>query len=56
MDGPRAREAAKGGNTPPYRDLQIAAVAVANDLTVVTRNNADFELIHSVRTENWFEH
>lgn len=46
------------GKTPPYRDAQIASIAIANALTLVTRNTKDFENITQVaplRMENWFE-
>ena len=34
-------------------DLRIAAVAIANDLTLVTANNSDFALVPGLRLENW---
>ncbi|MDO4683541.1 MAG: type II toxin-antitoxin system VapC family toxin [Lautropia sp.] len=36
-------------------DGEIAAIAVQNDLTLVTRNLSDFQHIAGLRTENWFE-
>jgi predicted nucleic acid-binding protein len=51
------------GNTrapaPPFADGQIAGIAGAEGLTVVTGNTADFEpfarLEEGIRVENWFE-
>ena len=37
-----------GGN-----DLQIAAIARANDLTVVTRNHDEFRRVVGLRVESW---
>lgn len=34
-------------------DLRIASIALANDLTLVTRNTQDFEGIHGLKLENW---
>ena len=34
-------------------DLRIAAVALANDMTVVTRNTVDFERVPGLRIEDW---
>ena len=42
------------GLTPSYRDAQIAAVAMANNLTVVTRNTSDFQYFQDLSLENWF--
>ena len=42
------------GVTPSQYDSEIAAVAVVNHLTVVTRNVSDFALFAGVRVENWF--
>ena len=36
-------EGDRTGHTPPAADTQIAAVAIARDLTLVTRNVKDFE-------------
>ena len=46
------------GKMPPEFDLQIASVAIANNMILVTRNAKDFENISSVSSlmlENWFE-
>ncbi|MEN0111459.1 MAG: PIN domain-containing protein [Planctomycetota bacterium] len=41
------------GRRPPFADGQIAAVAAANDLTLVTLNAADFEPFDGLRVESW---
>lgn len=43
-----------GAGTPigPY-DVQIAAIALTEDLTVVTRNLREFERVPGLRVENW---
>jgi tRNA(fMet)-specific endonuclease VapC len=54
----RAEERArlrKSGRTPSYADSQIAAIAVVNELGLVTRNTGDFADFHGVQTANWFE-
>jgi tRNA(fMet)-specific endonuclease VapC len=48
----RAHLAAAGQPIGPY-DLQIAAIALAHDLTVVTRNLREFERVPALRVENW---
>ncbi len=40
---------------PAYADGEIAAVAVTNQLVLVTRNSRDFERFDNLRLENWFE-
>jgi len=34
-------------------DLRIAAIAIANDLTLLTRNSIDFERVPNLRFEDW---
>jgi tRNA(fMet)-specific endonuclease VapC len=34
-------------------DLKIAAVALANDATLLTRNLADFNQVPSLKVEDW---
>ena len=46
------------GRIPQEFDLQIASIAIANNLILVTRNTKDFESICQVSNlmlENWFE-
>jgi tRNA(fMet)-specific endonuclease VapC len=43
------------GETRPYVDGMIAAVAVANDLILVTRNVDDYAGFEGLHLENWFE-
>lgn len=42
------------GRTPSFVDGQIAAIAMVNDLILVTRNTKDFENFTDLRYENWF--
>lgn len=45
------------GTPVPYKDSQIAATALANNLILVTRNTKDFEPIckeFPLHVENWF--
>ena len=49
-----ARLAAQG-RTPPFIDGQIAAIAMVNRLTLVTRNTNDFADFVGLTVENWFE-
>lgn len=39
--------------TPPYRDGEIAAVAAANALVLVTDNLADYSPFKGLKVENW---
>ena len=48
----RARLAA-GGDTPPFADGQIAAIARVHDLTLVTLNDADFRRFQGLRVVSW---
>jgi tRNA(fMet)-specific endonuclease VapC len=48
----RARLSARG-ETPPYIDGQIAAIAKVADLVLVTANISDFGRFEGLRTENW---
>ena len=41
------------GLTPPFVDSQIAAVAIVNDLTLVTANTADFANFDGLSVEDW---
>ena len=46
------------GRPAPVLDMQIAAIAIANNMILVTRNTKDFENIQEVSAlmlENWFE-
>ena len=42
------------GLTPTFVDGQIAAVATHHNLTLVTRNTADFSELPGLTLENWF--
>ena len=41
------------GQTPPFADGQIAAVAQVNGLTLVTANISDFQNLRGLRVEDW---
>ena len=41
------------GRSPAFADGQIAAIAGAHDLTLVTANRADFEPFEGLRIEDW---
>lgn len=42
------------GLTPPYFDGQIAAIAVVNDLVLVTNNISDYTEFQNLQLQNWF--
>lgn len=42
------------GIPAPRTDGEIAAIAATQDLTLVTRNTADFKNFAGLRVENWF--
>lgn len=44
----------RAGFTLPFVDGQIAAVAIAHGLTLVTRNTKDFAELAGLRLANWF--
>jgi len=51
-----ARERARlstNGETPPFADGQIAAIAFVNSLTLVTFNDADFRRFHELQVTSW---
>jgi tRNA(fMet)-specific endonuclease VapC len=48
----RARLTARG-QTPPFVDGQIAAIARVHDLTLVTLNDSDFQRFDGVRVSSW---
>ena len=48
----RARLVA-AGQTPPFVDGQIAAIAGIHDLIVVTSNARDFQDFEGLRVEHW---
>ena len=43
------------GLTCAYADGEIAAIAVTQKLTLVTRNTQDFQNFHNLDLQNWFE-
>jgi tRNA(fMet)-specific endonuclease VapC len=45
----------KTGTLKPLLDSQIAAIAIANNMILVTRNTGDFNGIPRLMCENWFE-
>jgi tRNA(fMet)-specific endonuclease VapC len=45
----------RAGNSLEEADLQIAAIALANDLTLITGNVRHFDRIPGLRVENWLE-
>lgn len=49
----RARLSA-AGRPPSFVDGQIAAIAMANGLILVTRNMTDFKLFKNLSVENWY--
>lgn len=48
----RARLAGRG-ETPPFADGQIAAIARVNGLTIVTFNETDFRRFRGLRVTSW---
>jgi tRNA(fMet)-specific endonuclease VapC len=42
------------GRTPPYVDGQIAAIAIVNDLILVTNNIPDYVDFDGLQLQNWF--
>lgn len=48
-------ESEASGRVLPMLDAQIAAIAITQGLTLVTRNTADFEGLPGLRLANWFE-
>lgn len=48
----RARLAARG-ETPPFADGQIAAIARVHELILVTFNDADFKRFQGIRIQSW---
>jgi len=48
----RARLAARG-ETPPFADGQIAAIAGTRELTLVTFNDFDFKRFQGIRVVSW---
>ena len=48
-------QAESGSRTLPFADGQIAAIALANNLVLVTRNLHDFSGIRHLAVENWFD-
>jgi tRNA(fMet)-specific endonuclease VapC len=48
----RARLAAQG-QTPPFADGQIAAIAHQHELTLVTNNTVDYQGFQEINLEDW---
>jgi tRNA(fMet)-specific endonuclease VapC len=60
LDLPSSRKAAEisaklaeKGEPIDYRDAMIAAIAIENDLTLVTRNKSHFNRIKNLKLETW---
>lgn len=60
LDLPSSRKAAEisaklaeKGEPIDYRDAMIAAIALENDLTLVTRNKAHFNRIRNLKLQTW---
>ena len=50
----RAQLHTRGTPIGPY-DVQIAGIALANNLTVVTRNVREFSKVPQLKVENWYD-
>ncbi len=50
----RAQLHTRGTPIGPY-DLQIAGIALAHKLTVVTRNTREFSRVPNLKVENWYD-
>lgn len=48
------QECAQAGRTLAFVDGQIASIAMAHGLTLVTRNSKDFQQIQGLRMVDWF--
>ena len=48
----RAHLASQGTPIDPY-DLQLAAIALAYDMTVVTHNTREFDRVPGLKLEDW---
>lgn len=46
----------EAGVTVPFVDGQIAAIALVNDLVLVTANLRDFTAFTTLKVENWAQH
>lgn len=46
-------ELERAGNIIGPLDLQIAAIALANDLTLITHNTREFSRVSGLRIEDW---
>lgn len=44
----------QAGLTPSFVDAQIAAIAIVNDLTLVTHNLDDYANFENLKTADWF--
>ena len=51
--GPLRAELERQGRRLEPLDLQIAAIALARDLTLITGNTRHFERVPGLRVENW---
>ena len=53
MAGTLRDQLERKGTPLPFPDLQIAAMAIANDLCLITGNTRHFARVPGLRTENW---
>lgn len=53
MWGIKRGEAAARGVVLPFADSQIAATAIAHNMTIVTRNTADFQRCGAITLDPW---
>lgn len=55
MEAPASVGSTRAPRLLPFADGQIAAIAMANNLVLVTRNVENFRYIRNLMVESWFE-